>query len=1374
MGDLNFVVSNIELDDRTNPSFEPNCLGNLTLISQNLNSFNLSSIHHNTQSCDKFTAKLNHIMKFKPSIIFLQDLRLKSCYSIVKQQFNCRIEGNFECILNSTGANRGTGICFNKNIDYKILSTHKSTCDNALILEVIINNFKVLLCSIYAPPQTGNNGFFPSLKNYILSLNNPNFFIFGDMNACPSLSQSTSLSINNSLDIINMTSIPNPIHSKHLFNWVKENFCFDAYRTYNPNTVEFSYVPFSLTKTNRSRIDLCLVAPPLINVIDNIKYNDSKLSILDHKAIVVNTVKKRFKQPTVDSSLLKIKGLYESVKYEIYETILEHYDIVNKFELQQSLVSICILSRELFSMTSSLHRNDNLVKQWIIERETMIDRLCSNFPSVNDCYNHHCNINAELFLDTLINKINNCCISFQSSFIKSQKKEKYEISKQLLKLKNMKNIENKDLKCIFDLESKLTLIENEENLRSISNSKHFNILNSEKGSKSYSRLLNKMTNQNVLGPLRNDEGQEFNSNRERDIYLVNHFKNKFETAFNPSITIEQFLGEHYNHPLCNLHKLSNDQKNDLDLPISLDELDLSLATSNLKSSPGGDGISIKLIHEFWDFLRVPLLNAVNYMITKGKLSQNMRNSKTSLLKKSGSVDSTKIKNLRPIGNLNACYKLFSGVISNRLEKVMHTITHKSQKAYSKINTIQEGILHTYELISKTLDADTSMSILSLDFSSAFDNLSHNYIIESLKFANFGNFFISLVTLTLTERFSCISTPEGVTSFFKKNNGTTQGDRPSPDIFKIGLNPLLLKLTLSSEINLPREIQFNIRVDDPKPDKVSAFADDANVFSLMNVESLRFCTSTLKNFGKLSGLCINNSKTKVCPIGQPPSEDFLEYCNNTGYQVVNKFTMLGITFDNKLEEMDKNWDKVIVKMQKITRFWNIFNLSVVGKINITKCFILPQLNYVGSICTPSNDIINIIEDIITKFINYNSNISKEKIFSPTNQGGLGIPQVAVFLKSLDILLFKKSLQINDTWPKEIQNCALVYDNPLYFIDNLNKKTNPVLHRIISSFISFQFEFWVRGENLRDMRIFQNKYFVNQEGGQVARAIFTMPTWSRFEKKIKCLKFADILNNHNHCLNFNEFKFRTEIDLSLNEFFRLQTIFRFNIHKYREKLGGPQKTMSHIFSKRTVKSKYYRKYFEIGKFNIEDTRTTKNRYLWANQNFDLERELAWQSCWTLSFLPMELKNFSLKLLNNLHKLNAHQHHFVANTAQDCSPCTLSNLRPTQKETLSHFFVNCPVNNNLAVSYFSDFLQNQQLIFDSSWFLIGAPIQHNIKKTFILNIEILLVCYFFFNCRAKQTLPLMRNLQMYIGWNRKLFFKNSRYEDYFNTFSNPFDPG
>ena len=69
----------------------------------------------------------------------------------------------------------------------------------------------------------------------------------------------------------------------------------------------------------------------------------------------------------------------------------------------------------------------------------------------------------------------------------------------------------------------------------------------------------------------------------------------------------------------------------------------------------------------------------------------------------------------------------------------------------------------------------------------------------------------------------------------------------------------------------------------------------------------------------------------------------------------------------------------------------------------------------------------------------------------------------------------------------------------------------------------------------------------------------------------------------------------------------------------------------------KIKSYRKYFEIGNFNIEDTRNTKNRYLWANQNFDLERELAW----TLCFLPIELKNFFLKLLNNLHKLNAHQH-------------------------------------------------------------------------------------------------------------------------------------
>ena len=148
----NRKITNISIDDRTNPSFEIKSLGNLTLLSQNLNSFNLSTFNHSSYSCDKFTSKLNYVLKFKPSIIFLQDLRLNSNYNIVNNQFSCHLHGNYECILNSSGASRGTAICLNKSIDYKILSTHLSTCDNILIVEVIINNFKILLCCIYAPP----------------------------------------------------------------------------------------------------------------------------------------------------------------------------------------------------------------------------------------------------------------------------------------------------------------------------------------------------------------------------------------------------------------------------------------------------------------------------------------------------------------------------------------------------------------------------------------------------------------------------------------------------------------------------------------------------------------------------------------------------------------------------------------------------------------------------------------------------------------------------------------------------------------------------------------------------------------------------------------------------------------------------------------------------------------------------------------------------------------------------------------------------------------------------------------------------------------------------------------------------------------------
>ena len=1366
MEGVRFSKISINNDDRQNPSFSDSSLHNLTFISQNVNSLNLSTHDQSYLTCNKFLAKINDILQNKPNIVLLQDLRLNSKSDLLEKELKCNQFGNYACFLNSQMNCRGTGILLNGNLDYKIFNVHKSQCNNIILLDLAINNFRLTLGSCYGPPQNGNNNFFPSIFEYITNIGNPHFIIGGDLNSV------TCTSSTNNLDIFNMTTIPNPIHSRHLNQLITNGIIVDVFRILNPNLKDFSYVPFAAQKINRSRIDLILASSNLLQIFDEMTYKANKIKIFDHKSAIVKTKSNIKRIPSVNNSLLNLPGLFECIQYEIYALILDHFALDNALNLKNSLISINNLSREATNLSNSNFFNDKLVRFWHTERETAINRLCSEFPPINDMYSFECNISPDLFWETLINRVSNTCISFQSNYVREKNKVKYDLSKELFSLKTSGNLNEHKITNIFLIEEKLSMLEDEENIKYVENSKYFNILNSEKASRPFSKLLNKLTNCEVLTNLKDDNNQTFKSLRDRDNYLLEKFKLKFETQFNPTCSVVEFMGEYANHPLVNQHKLSLEQKNLLDRPITLEELDLSLKSSNINSSPGYDNVSIKLLNEFWPFLRLPYLKALNFMIDQGKLSARMRQSKIKLIKKNNSVDSSRITNLRPIGNLTSTYKLFSGCIALRLQSVTDTVIHRSQKAYSNKNCIQEGLFYTYELISKTLNNNSSLSCLSLDFSSAFDRISHDYLIDALKFFNFGDFFISLVKLTLTDRFAVISTPQGITDFFQLKIGSTQGDRPSPDLFKIGLNPLQLRIVLSKEVKLPRELPFKLKHSDKKPDNISAFADDGIIFSIPNVISLRFCVRTLQHFSSLSGLNINNRKTKVCIIGHPPDNNYTEYCNEIGFQIVNSFTMLGIEFHSRQELMEQNWDKVISKMNKIVNFWSIFNLSPPGKINIVKCFILAQLNYVGSVLNPSERNIITIENLILSFLNQNCKISKEKLFSPIEQGGFGLPNVRCFLKSLDLLMYKKSLSINDTWATEMQNCAL--NDQFYFIENIDRNSSPILHRIIHSVIDFQTIFWIKNKNLRDMRIFGNIHFVNHELIMISREIFTLPTWARFNDKIKSLKFKDVINNNNQFLNFYDFRLSTEIDLSLNEYFRLQSICRFSIEKYRNNLGGKQSSLESIFRKQNVKSKYFRTFIEREKFHIDKTTTTKNRYLWANFDIDIERELRWQKMWSLSFLPMEIKNFAFRLLNNQHKLNSHRFYYTENQSQECTLCNLANIRPSQKESLKHFFIDCNVTENFARNYFDKFFEHLPINFDSNWFFLGSPLLINQKVTFIINIELILVSFFILKCRNKKILPVARNLEHFILLNRNLLKRSAKYKKFFSIFSNPYDPG
>jgi Reverse transcriptase (RNA-dependent DNA polymerase) len=204
---------------------------------------------------------------------------------------------------------------------------------------------------------------------------------------------------------------------------------------------------------------------------------------------------------------------------------------------------------------------------------------------------------------------------------------------------------------------------------------------------------------------------------------------------------------------CTNTKLTEAERIELDQPLNVTELDKALKESNFKSAPGQDGINNKFIKSFWEVLRIPLFNCSVNCLENGKLTDAFRTANIKLIPKKG--DLSKLTNWRPISLLNCFYKIISRAISNRLKKVMDKITRVGQKGYSKTKQCQEVLISLICGIKNAGRRNAKGLLISLDMKKAFDNLSHDFIKECLKFFGLGPYLIEWVTLLSTNRLACI-------------------------------------------------------------------------------------------------------------------------------------------------------------------------------------------------------------------------------------------------------------------------------------------------------------------------------------------------------------------------------------------------------------------------------------------------------------------------------------------------------------------------------------------------------------------------------------------------------------------------------------------
>ena len=386
----------------------------------------------------------------------------------------------------------------------------------------------------------------------------------------------------------------------------------------------------------------------------------------------------------------------------------------------------------------------------------------------------------------------------------------------------------------------------------------------------------------------------------------------------------------------------------------------------------------------------------------------------------------------------------------------------------------------------------------------------------------------LCTITENRTASIVFDDGSYSDNFMLECGAPQGNSPSPVQYNIGEQILLFRIELDPAIasvynhllpphnnflngNVNNENACFAHESNRETNRAEAFADDTTICTAATQQSLDSIKVILSDFASLSGLKTNLEKSVLMPIGGPMPVDL--DLDRSGFTIADNITILGINIKSDLSNLQNCHSISIEKIRKIIAFWQRFNLSLPGRIGIAKNLLLPQINYLGCIITPSQEHLNIMASLTEKFVVGKLNIAKSRFYLPINLGGLGLINIDEFLRAQQVTWIKKACtSTRDNWRVDLTNlfggnCLISHP------DKICMNRFPILHNIAVSFTKFLNIFNRIEKNLGNSFLLHNPALIRGRNnlGIIDARLFNNNVPRLAIEQISSLKVRDIANN-----------------------------------------------------------------------------------------------------------------------------------------------------------------------------------------------------------------------------------------------------------------------
>lgn len=862
----------------------------------------------------------HHIRSKRYNIACLQDVHIdKKLYSHIKAEWG------YTVILSSkegTNVNRGVMILINNNFACDIGRVLTDQNGNFIIMELKIQDKKILLVSLYGP-NDDKPSFYRNIKQQIAGFEIENTIICGDWN----------LVLDPEKDTENYKHTNNPRARDEVLKFIDQDNYIDVYRVLKEDR-GFTWRRL-IPEKKQARLDFFLVSESCFQYVDDCTVVSGYRT--DHSGIVLkiklNENERGKGYWKFNNSLLKDREYIKAVKKTISD-VLATYKITDlppndTIERNINEINISEVNNKDEYNNNNINNNNN--------------RAAEN--TNNDEYA----INDQLLLEMILLMIRGETIKYSSRKKREKEKLQKQLEEEIAELeKNMtedfSNFTAENLKLLEEKKNRLYDIRKNiiEGVMLRSRCRYEEL--GEKPTSYFFNLEKRNFTNKVITKIIAEDGQECIKSDEiletQKKYYKDLYTDKTEINNTP---IEDLLGE-------NPRKLSDFEARCLEGEIRYSELAEALQNMKNSKTPGSDGFTAEFFKFFWVDLNSYILKSLNFAYRTGSLSITQKQGIITCLPKPDKSPFY-LKNWRPISLLNVVYKLASSVIASRLKTVLQKIIHTDQKGFIAGRFIGENVRLIYDILFETKQNEIPGLLLSIDFQQAFDSVSWKFIHKTLEYFNFGPSFKKWITVFLSGAESCILQNGHMTEYFSLQRGCRQGDPISPYIFILCAEVLGHMIRQNNTISgiIINGNQF----------KLSQYADDTQMFLDGTEKSLRNALETLETFYHMSGLKINIDKTKAIWIGSM-SKSNRKLCQKHGLDWDQKpIKILGVTFTPEVYNMwDYNAPNIQQKVNRLLEVWSKRKLTLQGRITVIKTLAVSKFVHLFlALPNPPGDVIH---------------------------------------------------------------------------------------------------------------------------------------------------------------------------------------------------------------------------------------------------------------------------------------------------------------------------------------------------------------------------------------------------------------------------------